>query len=150
MNIYTKFFGEIAITNEQILTFPQGIPGFLEEVSFVLLDLEDNSIFQVLQSTTTSNIAFIVTNPYHFYQDYEIELDETILHFLEIETEQEVSVLSVVSLKDPFDKSTMNLQAPIIINNTKKRGKQYITNIKNYSTKHPLSIQQPTSMVKED
>lgn len=149
MKIATKFFDSIDIAKEDILVFPQGIPGFLEEKEFVLLDLEDNPVFQVIQSVGNSTTAFIVTNPYHFYKDYEIELNDNILEFLELEAEQDVTVLSILSLKDPFEESTINLQAPIIINKNKQTGKQYITNLKDYSTKQPL-FKQPTSTVKED
>ena len=64
MQIQTKFHGEIEIQQDQLWNFPKGIPGFESEKEFALLPIEGNPIFQVLQSTTTEAVAFIVTNPY--------------------------------------------------------------------------------------
>ncbi|MBM7570243.1 flagellar assembly protein FliW [Aquibacillus albus] len=150
MNINTKYFGEISIKDEDVIHFPHGIPGFLDEKEFALLDLEDNPVFQVLQSISNVSLAFIVTNPYHFLKEYEFELDQNTMELLHIESEKDVVVLSIVSLKDPFEESTVNLQAPIIINNTKKRGKQYITNINEFSTKVAIFSQNKSFQVKED
>lgn len=135
MNIQTKYFEEIEINEEQIITFSQGLPGFHDQKEFVLLDLPDNPLFQVLQSITEEYVAFIVVNPYYFRKDYEFDLDDSLIELLQIESEKDVAVFSILSLKDPFETSTMNLQAPIIINVNKKLGKQYITNHKDYSTK---------------
>ena len=69
-------------------------------------------MFQVLQSTTTANIAFIVANPYTFVEEYSFEVDEPTIDLLDIEKEEDVFVLGVLSLKEPFETSTINLQAP--------------------------------------
>ncbi|WP_138419477.1 flagellar assembly protein FliW [Aquibacillus sediminis] len=150
MNIETKYFGELAINEEKIVTFPQGVPGFVEEKHFVLLPLEKDSVFHVLQSTQNPDPAFIVVNPYHFVRDYAFDLDDNTVELLEIASEKDVLIFSIVSLKDPFEESTVNLQAPVVINQTKQKGKQYITNLKQYSTKEMLFNQQLTSQVKED
>ncbi|WP_186580801.1 flagellar assembly protein FliW [Aquibacillus kalidii] len=150
MLIQTKYFGEIEINKEQIIEFTQGIPGFLEERQFVLLPLEENEFFYVLQSVKHANPAFIVVNPFHFVSQYEFDLDEVTLKLLDIESQSDVQVLCIVSLKEPFETSTANLQAPIIINHKNKRARQYITNSKDYSTKERLFMKSNTSEVKED
>ncbi|SDK03937.1 flagellar assembly protein FliW [Sediminibacillus albus] len=148
MKIPTKYFGELEIDRSRAIFFPQGIPGFNEEKEFILLDLPDNPVFHVLQSVGRQSLAFIVTNPYQFRKDYEFELDQSILGALEIEKQQDVAIFSILSLKDPFEQSTMNLQAPIVINLKNQRGKQYITNHKSYSTREPLAA--AASSKKED
>lgn len=124
MHIHTKYLGEMEIEDQKVITFPAGIPGFNDEMEFVLLDLPDNPIFQVLQSIHKVNTAFIVTNPYHFYHDYSFELEEDLLDRLDIQSEKDVVVLTIVTLKDPFHTSTLNLKAPVIINPASKMGKQ--------------------------
>ncbi|WP_067843222.1 flagellar assembly protein FliW [Amphibacillus sediminis] len=138
MQIQTKYFGEIMVDQNNTITFSNGLPGFQDEKEFILIDLPNNPIFQVLQSIKQEDIAFIVTNPYHFYQDYEIELDDTILEQLAISSEEQVMVLSILTLNEQFEKSTINLQAPIIINQDKKLAKQYVTNDSRYLTRAPL------------
>lgn len=136
--IDTKYLGKITVEKNQVIQFSSGLPGFVEEEKFVIHDIPGNPLFQTLQSVVTPNLAFIVTNPYHFYVDYTFKLDEQILEVLKIQSEQEVVVLSIVTLKSPFKTSTLNLKAPIIINSTEKQGKQYILNKEDYSTKAPI------------
>ncbi|UFT98546.1 flagellar assembly protein FliW [Radiobacillus kanasensis] len=149
MKIITKFFGEITIKEEDILTFPHGLPGFSEEKAFVLLPIENNPIFQVLQSTKGLNPAFIVVNPYHFKKDYEFVLDSGTVELLQIKTEKDVEVIAIASLKELFEESTVNLQAPIVVNQKEKLAKQFITNSSEYSTKETIFTKK-TLQVKED
>lgn len=138
MNIQTKFHGNIEISNGQTWNFPKGIPGFEEEKGFVLLPIEENDIFQVLQSTTTAEVAFIVANPYTLIEDYSFDIDEPTIDLLDIKQEKDILVLGVLTLKNPFDLSTINLQAPIIFQATVKKAKQMILNDKTFSMRHPI------------
>lgn len=131
--IQTKYLGEIEITDDKIVFFESGIPGFEDEKKFVLLDIDENIIFQILQSVETKNLAFFVVNPYLLFEDYSIKLNDSIIETLEINEEEDVAVLSIMTLKEPFTKSTVNLKAPLIINLKNNRGKQYILNDDTYS-----------------
>ena len=141
MNIQTKFHGELNIQPEQAWDFPKGIPGFEEEREFALLSVGGNGIFQVLQSTTTTDVAFIVANPYTLVEDYSFDVDEPTINLLNIEQEQDVFVLGVLSLKEPFETSTINLQAPLIFQSTTKKAKQMILNDNTFSMRHPIGNQ---------
>lgn len=136
--IETKYLGEVDINQSKIIQFPSGIPGFLDEDKFVLLHLPDNPIFQILQSVQTPALAFIVVNPYHFYNDYEFRLDEQLIEYLQIKRKEDVSVLAIVTLKQPFKQSTINLKAPLIINTKLNDGKQYVLTSDKYSSKTPI------------
>ncbi|MGJ9457624.1 flagellar assembly protein FliW [Oceanobacillus sp. CF4.6] len=138
MKIQTKYLSEVEIEDYKIIQFPFGLPGFVHETQFVLLDLPDNPIFQILQSIASANVAFIVTNPYQIYEEYTFELDESLMESLQIKKEIEVAVLSIVTLKNPFKTSTLNMKAPIIINSALRQGKQYILNSDDYSSKAPI------------
>ena len=131
MKIQTKFHGEIEIKTEEIYTFESGLPGFLEEKQFGLLPL-DGTPFYVLQSVETPSVAFIVTNPFEVFPDYEVKLTDEILSALHIESEQDVLIFSILNIRNPFDKTTINLQAPVILNYDKKKGKQFIMNNSDY------------------
>lgn len=139
MKIETKYLGDMEIVDSRVIQFPSGLPGFIDETKFVLLDLPDNASFQIMQSIITPSIAFIVTNPYQFYQNYVIDLDEGIIDNLQIEDDKDVIVLVIVTVKDPFNTSTINLKAPIIINSQTKQGKQYILNVDEYPSKAAIA-----------
>lgn len=139
MRIQTKYLGDVELNEEQVINFLGGLPGFINETNFILLDLPGNPVFQILQSITSAEIAFVVTNPYHFNGAYAFELDRNVKENLKIRSEADVTVFSIVTLNDPFENSTLNLKAPIIINPTSKLGKQYILNEDDYSTKSSIS-----------
>lgn len=149
MNIHTKYLGEVEIEDSMVIHFTGGIPGFLEETEFVLLDLPDNSFFRVLQSVKSVNMAFVVTNPHQIYQDYSFDLDDNILETLQIKNANEVVVLTTVTLKKPFSASTLNLKAPLVINSSNRQGKQYILITDDHPTKAPI-VPVNTAMVKGD
>ena len=50
MIIKTTRFGEVTIQNEDLLTFPEGLLGFQDLRTFVLLDDPNDDIFAWLQS----------------------------------------------------------------------------------------------------
>ena len=138
MKIQTKFHGALDIQAEQLWEFPKGIPGFEDEKEFALLPIEGNNMFQVLQSTTTADIAFIVASPYTLVADYSFEVDEPTIDLLGIEKEEDVFVLAVLSLKEQIDSSTINLQAPLIFQKNTKKAKQMILNDNTFSLRHPI------------
>ncbi|WP_243290289.1 flagellar assembly protein FliW [Bacillus sp. FJAT-47783] len=138
MNIRTKYHGEIEIQQEEVIEFPSGIPGFLEEKQFVVLRLEDESPFYILQSVQTPELAFVTVIPFHYFRQYEFDLDEKTLAQLKIQDENDVIVYTILTVKEPFEQTTANLQAPVIINRKAKLGKQVILTNTNYQTKHPL------------
>ncbi|RKQ14560.1 flagellar assembly protein FliW [Ureibacillus endophyticus] len=141
MNIKTAYMGEVTIDPSEILHFAHGIPGFEEENQFILLPLEGNSIFQVLQSTKTEQLAFIITSPYVVVSDYTFDIDEATVNALDIRNENEVAVFAIISLKDTLENSTINLKAPIVLNTTNKKAKQVILDKEDYAIRHQLNFE---------
>ncbi|QGQ48142.1 flagellar assembly protein FliW [Metabacillus sediminilitoris] len=138
MEITTKYHGVIETDEKDILQFQNGIPGFLEEKSFVLLPLETDSAFWILQSTVTPELGFVTVNPFLFFKSYEFDLSENDKQFLSLKSESDVSVWTILNVKDPFEESTANLQAPIILNTKNNQAKQIILNDNRYKTKEKL------------
>ncbi|TYS89300.1 flagellar assembly protein FliW [Rossellomorea aquimaris] len=141
MKINTKYHGNIEVKSEDILTFEYGIPGFGEEKQFVLLPLPENEWFHILQSVVTSQLGFVVTDPFVFFKDYDFELDEASLESLGKPSEKDVQVLSILTVRETLNESTANLQAPIILNLANRKGKQVILTNTDYQTKHLIFAQ---------
>ncbi|MFC0559287.1 flagellar assembly protein FliW [Halalkalibacter alkalisediminis] len=149
MNIETKYQGTVEINDENIITFSKGIPAFEEEKQFVLLPLEEGTPFFVLQSTATTDVAFIVLNPFEVVSNYQIKLPDATLEMLEIEKEEDVATFVVLTVKEPFAETTANLQGPIIINVNKQKGKQLLLSDTDYQTKHPIFKEAALQTTKE-
>lgn len=138
MLINTKFLGEVEIKESEILTFEQGLPGFPDNTKFILLALDADLPLALLQSTEEAAISFIVAFPYAFKKDYAFDLSEEDKEQLQIESEDDVLAYSIVTLKESFADSTLNLLAPVIINNRTKQGKQIVLQD---NEQHPLRFQ---------
>lgn len=138
MEITTKYHGVIETDEKDILQFQNGIPGFLEEKSFVSLPLDKDSPFWILQSTVTPELGFVMVNPFLFFKSYEFDLSENDKQFLSLKSKSDVSVWTILNVKDPFEESTANLQAPIILNTKNNHAKQIILNDNRYKTKEKL------------
>lgn len=138
MKLRTKYHGEIAISENEIITFENGIPGFLEDKRFVFLPFGDDSILFIMQSVSTSELAFVIANPFKFFKEYDFTLEEQVVEQLQLDSEKDVTVYVILTVQEPFDNSTANLQGPVVVNNKKQLGKQVILTSNSYQTKHPI------------
>jgi flagellar assembly factor FliW len=138
MKISTSYHGDIEIDNQQTLTFNQGIPGFLEETEFVILPLPEAEAFQVLQSIQTKELAFIITDPFQFFLDYDFQLELQEIEKLQLQQAEDAAVYVLLTMSDSVENITANLQAPVIINTKQQLAKQVILMNTAYETKHRL------------
>ncbi|MGD6842960.1 flagellar assembly protein FliW [Bacillus infantis] len=138
MNIQTKYQGEVEIADKDIWTFKNGIPGFQDEHQFVILPLPENDIYAVFQSVKTAGLGFIIANPFFFFKEYSFDLDEAAIEQLGLENEADTMVYSILTIQEPFEKTTANLQAPLVFNKKNNQGKQLILNDGSYTTKHRI------------
>ena len=141
MIIETNHLGKIEYSVNDIVTFSHGIPGFEDEKQFILVPAEDIEFpFSYLQSVKSNDLAFIVTDPFLFVENYDFELSSTDSSALNIESEEalaNISVLTIVTIPDDVDKTTINIMAPIVINHEAKVGRQVL--LHEYSdSKFPL------------
>jgi flagellar assembly factor FliW len=137
MKIETKYHGTVEVMEKDILHFALGIPGFPDEKAFVVLSLEDTGL-SVMQSAASPEVAFIVTEPFSFFPEYDFKLEEHVVEQLELDSAEHVSVYTILTVREPFEKTTANLQAPVIINTKNRKAKQVILSGSGYETRHPL------------
>lgn len=126
MNIQTKFLGEVTIEEKEIILFQNGLPGFEDIKEFIILPLEKDSPFAILQSIKQQEIGFVIAFPFVFKEDYAFDLTEEDKEELQIESPDDLISYTIVTLKEPFNHSTINLQAPVLINHQQKIGKQLV------------------------
>lgn len=138
MKLSTMRFGEMVIDQNKIIAFPQGIPGFEENKRFIILRPDEEIPFSFLQSVDNGDLSFIITNPFWFYKDYEFDLPLNEQIQLKVQHKEELEVWSIITVRDNIKEATLNLQAPVIINNKDKLGIQVILHETDYHTKHKL------------
>jgi len=138
MKIETKYHGLIEVQEEEVVRFPNGLPGFLEEKEFAVIPFSEDGTFIILQSLQTPELGFVLTNPFIFYPDYDFNLENQAVDTLDLDSSEDVTVYTVLTMADPFHLTTANLQAPVVVNVKKKLGKQIILTGTAYQTKHHL------------
>ena len=147
MKIETKFHGKQEVAAKDIINFESGLPGFPNEKEFCILPMADTP-FLVLQSFETTEVAFIIMDPFQIFPDYEFDLPDEVLEALQVAAKKDIIIFVILTVQEPFEKTTANLQAPIILNQTNNKAKQYIINRSPYTTKH-LIIQPPVQSGQE-
>ena len=137
MKVETKYHGTQEIAEADIWAFEEGLPGFGEEKKWIVLPLTEEETFYVLQSAKTKNLAFILTSPFLTHPDYTFKLEDEIVQAIGA-TQENITVFSIVSVKEPFKESTINLQAPIVMDLKSRRAKQVILNDPRFEIRTPL------------
>lgn len=138
MELVTKTNGTISYLNEDIIQFKKGLPGFENLTKFLLVPVEENDVFSILQSIEDTSVGIVVASPLNLIDEYNIEIQESIRKDLNIENDSDAYVFNTITLNSDIKKITSNLKAPIIINIKDKLGEQIILNDDKYEIKHPL------------
>ncbi|MCA0170594.1 flagellar assembly protein FliW [Bacillus sp. RAR_GA_16] len=139
MKLHTARFGEMDVTEERLVTFENGIPGLEHFKTYCLLpaDDKDESPFYFLQSTEESGLCFFLADPFSFYPNYEVNLDDSTLAQLNLTDLAHALVLSILTVQGSLKEATMNLKAPLIFNTESRTGKQLVLK-QEYGIKEPL------------
>ncbi len=130
----TVRFGPIQIVKENMLNFPEGMIGFADLKQYILLAHGDqkNSFFW-LQSIDDLSLAFPVVDPSLFTRDYKIQIPIQDMASVQLTDEKQAEVLVVATIP-PGEKKELwlNLQAPVVINKSKRLAKQIILDADDY------------------
>ena len=70
VNIKTTRFGEVEIDENCAIHFPDGLLGFQEQKDYIILEHKPDSPFCWLQSWTSPDLAFVITNPFLVKNNY--------------------------------------------------------------------------------
>lgn len=138
MKIESTRFGTLDVCEEQIIHFPHGIPGFLDEKAFVLFPHDEDSPFCFLQSITEANLSFLLVDPFAFISDYEFVLEEEVLESLELSETRPPQIFLIATIRGKLEEMTVNLLAPIVVNLNQRIAKQVILDNPKYSIRHKL------------
>ncbi|MEX1004173.1 MAG: flagellar assembly protein FliW [Acidimicrobiia bacterium] len=108
------------------LRFAEGIPGFPDHTRFTLVELADDGAFQLLQSLDDENVAMIVTTPWLFFPDYEMEIPDDAQAELGLGAPEDAVVLSAVTLDASQERFHVNLLGPFVVHRETGHGRQLI------------------------
>ena len=137
--VITDRFGEIEIDESKIVHFENGIPAFEDEHEFVIFPYDDESPYYFMQSLKSPELAFILTIPFLFFPDYQIEIDDASIKELNITNQDSITLYSLVTIPNGSVRyMTTNLLAPVVLNTDNMKAKQLVMEKSGYTTKHRL------------
>jgi flagellar assembly factor FliW len=135
VSIDSTRFGQIEIQDEAVIQFPNGMIG-LTGTRYALVAREENGAFQWLHSLDDPSLAIPVTNPFVFFQSYEVEISSAEADRIGITEPEQADVYVTVRAGEQLEDFRANLRAPILI--TAGRGYQVINEASDAPVRAPL------------
>ena len=136
MDVRTTRFGVIQIADDRVITFPKGLLGFPSARTYCLLEPGEDACFFWLQSLEDPGLAFVVTDPALFVQDYSVPIRPEQMGDLKLTRLEDAQVFVIVNKVE--SQLTGNLQGPLVINTLTREGEQLVLAEKRWTTRHPL------------
>ena len=131
MKLMTRQFGELEFDESIVYHFPYGLFGFEELHDYIIIDDKDTEPLRWLLSIEDPDVGFAILNVSFIAPEL---LDEVSPEELALST-----LFVVVTLHRDPDPITVNLKAPVVINNATKTGKQVVLNSDKYSTEYKVN-----------
>ena len=136
MDVETTRFGVVNVDDTRPITFPAGLLGFVAYKTYVLLEPDSNGAFLWLQSVEAPELAFVVTDPTLWIRGYEVPIRKEQMQQLGLESLDDAQIFVILN---KYDHSlTANLQGPLVVNGSSRRGMQVVLAEKRWTTRHEI------------
>ena len=126
MKIETSRFGELEVDKKDIIHLKDGVLGFENLKKFFIVDPGDQTLILWLQSTQEPKTAFPIIEPKIFMPDYSVKLVPGEMASLSLESLNDASVYTILTIPKTVTDMSANLKAPLIINNQTKDARQIV------------------------
>ncbi|MFC5001448.1 flagellar assembly protein FliW [Dactylosporangium cerinum] len=132
--------GHPETTTLPVIDFVAPMPGFPDDRRFVLVRLEDTGMLYALTSVDSAGLRFLVVPPAQFFPDYAPEIDDDALAALGVSDGEDLLVLLVVTAGDGVEDATVNLMAPIVLDQRSRRAVQLVLSRSGLSVRQKLVV----------
>jgi flagellar assembly factor FliW len=123
------------------LHFPAGLLGFPHRKDYCIQNHGQDVPFKWLQATDDPPLAFVITDPFAFLPDYQVEIQEQDLRELKVTDHRQLMLFVIVTLPGKTSPHlTVNLQGPVLVNRVNGWAKQLVLINSPYHTRHPLLV----------
>ena len=127
-----------AYSRDTVIQFEEGLIGFSDCKSFVLMENDAIAPFRRLQSTQRPEVGFLVIDPSLIYEDYSAMIPRREWESLNLTEPSQGITLAICIIGPSSAESTGNLQAPLLVNYETMAGKQIILTETRLTSRHPL------------
>lgn len=124
--LHSHLLGDVTVSDESILDFPDGLFGFATCTKWVLVDAGRPG-WMWLHALDHPTLAFLLADPFESFPGFAVELSTKDLEALDAQSATDVAVFAIVTLPiDAGETMTINLQGPVAIALPARRGKQLV------------------------
>lgn len=127
-------FGALSVTEDKIIWFVKGIPGFDRLKRFILIDHDQDGVFKWLQSVDDPRVAFLLTDPNQYKPDYSVPLKRGEIEGLEVRDSGNIVTLVMVCASEKDNQVSINLKGPVVFNSENMRAMQCIIDREDYQS----------------
>jgi len=140
----SQALGRVTVSEDHIITFPSGLPGFPDEHRFVLINDHLEPPFYCLHSVDNPSLAFVVTDPTALVPDYRPKNSAGIMRELSASSSEDLQTLVTLTIPPGRPREiTANLMSPVLINPERGLGKQVVIEKPHYSHQYPILSERP-------
>jgi flagellar assembly factor FliW len=144
VTLESQALGQVTVSEDQIITFPSGLPGFPDEHRFALINDHLEPPFYCLQSVDNPALAFVVGDPSALVPEYQPKNGARTLQELGANSPEDLQALVTLTIPPGRPREiTANLMSPLLINPEQKIGKQVVIEKPHYSHQHPILAVKP-------
>ena len=143
--VASDVLGSLTVARAEVLHFPQGLYGFPECRSWVLIPTNREGLFW-LQSAEHAPLAFLLVDPFTHFPGYAVDLSPTELARVGTNEPSEIIVLAIVTVGSrDGGPPTANLQGPVVLNMRARCGFQIVLSVEGYGVREPFTIEETTA-----
>lgn len=125
MIVNTTRFGQIEVSQEHVILFPQGLIGFETCRHWVILPDDANADIAWLQSVSQGQVALPIMSPRKLGVDYRVNVSRRQLTPISMHASDRVFIMTIISKTGRT--LTTNLRSPLVINMTRRLACQVVT-----------------------
>ena len=126
MTFNSTRLGRLEVPDDKVITMARPILGFERLTEFCLVEVDAIAPFLWFHSTQDPEVAFLVVNPLVFFPDYRIEINSQEIAELDVHGVETVETYVIATVPTEFEKMSVNLQGPLIINTANQLAKQLV------------------------
>jgi flagellar assembly factor FliW len=144
VTVPSQVLGAIEVPAAGVHTMCEPLPGFPGCTGYALLDhVRGDGVVSAsvhwLQAVEPPFHAFVVTDPWLAFPDYAPEIADADAAALELRAPEDAQILAIITVPSSGDGITVNLRAPVVLNQGARLGKQVVLLNDEYHTRHVLA-----------
>jgi flagellar assembly factor FliW len=139
LTLESVLLGPLELRADTVVRFAAGIPGFVTLRDFVLVETQRDELVW-LQSVENSGLTFLLADPFALVAGFDVEIPPPDLAALGVRGTMDGLLVLVMTQLEGGMPVTANLQSPIVIDRTTRRGRQVVLTDSSWGMHHPITI----------